>query len=208
MLDCRVEMNRFGAIGAFVLVIACSTHLSSIRRHGPNATLYVVDDEARVFRAAFGAMTDVFQHTPVIDIDGPVRGFRVWRTFGADSYQTMIRVFAANGSSESGEPVAGYYFEVTGKGTFFEGPSDDRRVFAEVDRRLRAIGRVVQVTAVERAEYTFDRDRWRLRPPPQEDTGRKPSAEKRFEALEELKRKGLVTPEEYETKRKSILDDL
>ena len=71
---------------------ACSTQLSSLRQEGSPSSLYVLD-EAKVFQAAYCAMSDVFQDDPVIDMDGPVRGFLVRRTFASDYYQTMIRLF-------------------------------------------------------------------------------------------------------------------
>jgi hypothetical protein len=198
-------------LSAFILVgccAACSTHNSSLKRDGSAAKLYVVDDEARVFAAGFGAMTEVFQHDPVIDIDGPIRGFRVHRTFLGDDYRTILRIFRASGHTGSGDLVKGYYFEVTGEGSLFDGPSGDHRVFGETDRRLVAIGHVVEVTGVERTDYVLDRDRWRLRGGAGDVATPKGSMQSRLEELEELKRKGLVTTDEYASKRKAILEDL
>jgi hypothetical protein len=73
---------------------------------------------------------------------------------------------------------------------------------------------VVTVTQSERAAYKLDRNRWRLRETPAAaatavaPSAAPPDAKARLEALEELRKSGLVTDAEYQAKKKSILESL
>ena len=101
--------------------------------------------------------------SPVFDIDGPIRGFCVRRRFGPDEYVTMVRIFPAQGHDKSDKTVAGYYVEVSGEGTLFDGPSKDNKVFKEIIRELNEFSKPLAVRDVERGEYQLERDRWKLK---------------------------------------------
>jgi hypothetical protein len=206
-------MNRRVALVGTLLLLAlaaCSTHRSSLRAEDGGELLWAVD-ERQAFNAANSALAEVFPSEPVFDLDGPVMGFSVRRRFGSDWYNTMVRVFAATGRDSSAREIYGYYYEVSGEGTYFSGPSGDSEVFQGVWRRLSGISKPAKVTGAARAEYRLARDRWRLKPEQAGTQAAQPpamDAKARLEYLEDLQRRKLITDEEYRVKRQQVVDSL
>jgi hypothetical protein len=199
-------------------VSACSTHHSALQAPQGEQFLIKSKDEAGVFRAAYDALAEEAPNTPIVDLDGPIRGFVVQRVSIIDRYTTVVRIYPAFGQVGSGETVAGYYPEVSGNGTLFDGPSFDSRVYESVLSRMGRIGERVKVNKLERTNYLSDRDRWRLSSSPslrdggtmriEGPTPSKPSVTERLKELDHLKAHGLISSEEYSERRKAILNDL
>jgi hypothetical protein len=180
--------------------------------------LVTSNDEVAVFRAANDALAEQAPNTPIVDLDGPIRGFAVERVHIIDRYRTVVRIYPASGQIGSEQTVVGYYAEVSGNGTLFDGPSFDTRVYESVLSRMAKIGEQVKVNKLERTNYLTERDRWRLNSSPSLRDGAtvkiegsnpsKPSVTERLKELEHLRAQGAISTEEYSERRKAILSDL
>lgn len=186
----------------------CTTHMSSVR-DAPDGPVVFVLEESQVFNLVYDAMVAAFPSAPVFDLDDPIRGFHVTRRFGPDYYTTIARIFPAIGVDLTGTPTDGYYFEVSGEGTYFDGPSKDKRLYGDILSRLRSAAIVVRVTGLHRSEYLLDRDRWRLQSGANaQDSESAQDIAERLSRLEQLHEAGAITDEEYKKKRADIVDGL
>jgi hypothetical protein len=211
-LDRSIRAKVVPAVGA------CSTHHSALQAPEGEQVLVTSKDEAAVFSAAYDALAEAAPDTPIVDLDGPIRGFAVERVHIIDRYTTVVRIFPASGQTSSGQTIVGYYPEVSGHGTLFDGPSFDSRVYESVLSRMGKIGEQVKVTRLGRTNYLTERDRWRLNSSPSLRDGgtikiegsnpSKPSVTERLKELDHLKAQGLISSEEYSERRKAILNDL
>jgi hypothetical protein len=136
-----ISVVAAGAVGA------CSTHHSALQAPEGEQVLVTSKDEAAVFRAAYDALAEQAPNTPIVDLDGPIRGFAVERVHIIDRYRTVVRIYPASGQIGSGQTM------VSGNGTLFDGPSFDSRVFESVLSRMAKIGEQVKVNKLERSNY-------------------------------------------------------
>jgi hypothetical protein len=134
-------------------VSACSTHHSALQAPEGEQVLVTSKDEAAVFRAAYDALAEAAPDTPIVDLDGPSRGFAVERVHIIERYTTVVRIFPASGQTSSGQTVVGYYPEVSGHGTLFDGRWFDSRVYESVLSRMGRLGEQVKVNKLERTNY-------------------------------------------------------
>ena len=188
----------------------CSTHMSSLRADDGRSVIYV-GEESAIFNAAYFAMYEVFPNSPIQDVDGPIRGFSVLRRFLSDWYRTQVRIVPASGLDKRGTRQFGYYFEVSGQGTYSTGPYRDRQVVAVLGDLISETMTPVEVTMVERGEYEYDRDRWRLRESEDEAveaSNQLESLASRLRQLEDLLENELITDEEYAARREKILEEI
>ena len=191
---------------ASIAILGCATHQSSLKTEAGSEEIYVID-EAELFNDIYGVVSEVFPKNPVFDIDGPIRGFYVLRRFGPDHYTSMVRIFPASGYSETGI-VEGYYIEVTGEGAYFDGPKKDRQTYDQIMNQLGQNAARVIVRNAQRGEYKLERDRWKLKEESGSTRTHTEDVKERLMKLEDVYNSGLITKEEYDSKREEILSDL
>lgn len=104
---------RFSAILLCLVLAACGTHRSPLQAPSGQQFFFVTNDEEAIFSAAFDAVSEARPGTPVVDLNGSVRGFQGKMRWALDRYTTTIRVFRAEGETANGTTVRGYYPEVT-----------------------------------------------------------------------------------------------
>lgn len=185
--------------------------------------LFAGDNEEAFFRAAYEAISESKPDLPIVDLDGPVRGYQTTWVFALDRYTTTIRVFRASGIDANGNKVSGYYPEVSGGGTLIiRGPALDEQVYKTALEKFSRLGNRTKVSSLDRQDYEFDRDRWRLTNKPSLrdggtiklqlpdglGSGISKSVTERLDELENLRTSGTISATEYEQLRKKILNEL
>jgi hypothetical protein len=212
----RQLWSRFVVL-AFVLplITGCSTHFPLVRESDNRQVIYRISEE-QAFRIALDAFAEILPKQSLYDLTGPRRGYQsTWR-WGPDTYSQRVFVIPAVGNDGTGQEVRGYWFEVSGKGTSGSGWSKNRALHQRIQEALDATGTAVRVTNLKEGRYETDgrvyrtegQDAGQMVPPPQQQQ-RGPSSSPAIDQLRELKKmhdEGLITKDEYEAKRRQILD--
>jgi hypothetical protein len=144
------------------------------------------------------------------EMDGPERGFSTRLTFGLDWYDVMVKIVPVEGPDGTGRMVRGYFVELGGKGTY---PTNrPEQISKNIMGRLNETKTAVQVTSFKKVDYSRDRDRWRLNVAP---SAREPSklvpSKNVYDDLRELKKlfdESIITQEEYEQKKKILMEKI
>jgi hypothetical protein len=214
-------MKRLFTVLVVVIIMSgCATHKSPLQ--SSDKFIFVTADEEGVFQAAYDAMLEGRRESPIADINGPIRGYVLTRKWGLDYWTSMIRVFPAEGRTDAGEIVRGYYPEVSGEGTLIiRGPAMDETIYEAAVKKFGEVGQKVSVVSIERGDYLLKRDAFRLHEKPSLRDGgtikiegldaqepKTSSIEHRLQELENLRLKKMITEDEYQKARKQILEDI
>ncbi|WP_298722420.1 hypothetical protein [uncultured Oceanisphaera sp.] len=201
---------------ATFLLFGCATHKSTLQNS--EQYIFVTNDEEAIFNAAYDAMLDGRRETPIGDITGPIRGYSLTRKWALDYWTSMIRVFPAVGKNDDGVEVRGYYPEVSGEGTLiFRGPSMDSAIYESALERFEKVAEKTKVRGVKRAKYLLERDGWRLNSKGSlreggtlkiEGIESSSNTEDRLQKIHKLKQQSVITEEEYQKLRASILSEI
>lgn len=121
---------------------------------------------------------------------------------------------AAQGTDALGKNVRGYYFEVSGSGSsIVQGRAKNVELFERLAESAKATGKGIAVTSVERIGYT--NAKWRFgegepekRTSPAASGTTKDDALNSLERLKGLRDRGVITEEEFEAKKKELLNRL
>jgi Short C-terminal domain len=171
--------------------------------------------EEQAFTLVIDAYADILPKQSLDDITGARRGYEsTWR-WGLDTYSQKTLVVPAIGTDQTGREVRGYWFEVSGGGSSGSGRSKNLDLFRRLKTALDATGAAVVVTNLREGRYETDgraylggsrdaRDVAASRP-------RAPSAPKstvadQLRELKTLRDQNLISDQEYEAKRRQILD--
>jgi hypothetical protein len=203
------------------VLTGCASHKSPLQEAEGNQFIFVTDDETEIFKIAHSTIAELAPSFPITDFDGPIRGYSVTRISLIDRYTSVVRIFPATGKTLSGQTVFGYYPEVSGNGTLFDGPSFNEKLYAKILAALEQTATRTNVASLNRSKYKFDSDRWRLTDSPSLRDGgtinviTKDSKSTNFQdvrsrlmKIEELRKEKIITAAEFERLRKRILDDL
>jgi hypothetical protein len=217
-------MNFFKTFFIFAILFSlqsCVTHKSPLQEKKGERFIFVSNNEKEVLRLAYSTIIDLVPEYPITDLDGPIRGYSVTRISLVDQYTSVVRIFPASGKTKSGEIVSGYYPEVSGSGTLFDGPLFDGRLYSSLLDELGKVAKQTYVTDLTRTEYQFDRDRWRLNDIPslreggtikviteEKKNSNSKSIKERLEELDELREENTISPSEYKKLREKLLNDL
>jgi hypothetical protein len=197
---------------AFILLIfilsGCSTHMTTLKQDG-NFIIYELPED-KIFQIVYQEMHKIVDNEIINEMDGPERGFFTRLTFGPDWYDVKVKIVPVEGPDGAGRMVRGYFVELGGKGTY---PTNrPEQISKNILGRLNETRTAVQVTSFKKVDYSRDRDRWRLNAAPsvREPSNLSPSRNV-YDDLRELKKlsdEGIITQEEYEQKRKILLQKI
>ena len=203
------------AILLFLLTIlaGCSTHFSTLQTEGSTAQIIYAVSEEQAFLIAHGSLLAAIPGRKIEVIDGPVRGYSTYTRFVLDTYSQQVLVHAAQGRDALGNNIRGYYFEVSGSGTSGSGMAKNVELFEKLAESAKATGKGVAVTNVERIGYV--NASWRLgeeklgkSTPPAASVTNKEDVMNSLERLKDLRDRGVITEEEFESKKKEFLKRL
>jgi hypothetical protein len=191
----------------------CATSSTTLVRpdQGEGHVIYRISEE-QAFRAALDAYAALFPKQSVDDIvDGQRRGYNADERSWMDWWSHRLLVIPAVGTNASGNEVHGYWYDYSGGGTLWATAKRRTGLLQHIRGRLDATGTAIVVTNLRDGRYETDgrayfglkRDARDIRP------GTRPSGASNADRLSELKTmrsKGLITEEEYQAKRRQILD--
>jgi len=194
---------RFVFLVVFALLAGCSTHQTTLKQGG-GYKIYTIEEQ-KIFQLTYQEITSIVDDEIVNEIDGPERGFSTRMTFGIDWYDVIVKIVPVEGISLSGENLKGYFVELGGKGTY--PTSRPQKLIDNIQRKLEESGTGVMVSSYRKSTYVLERDRWRLneRPSAREAGG---SVMDKLLKLKVLREEGILTEEEYQSKKEELLKQL
>ena len=194
---------RLTILFVFAFLAGCSTHQTTLKQEG-GYKIYTMEEQ-KIFQLTYQEITSIVDDEIVNEIDGPERGFSTRMTFGLDWYNVIVKIVPVEGIALSGESVKGYFVELGGKGTYLT--SRPQRIIDNIQKKLEESGTGVMVSSFRKSSYVLDRDRWRLNEQPSARE-KNDSVMDRLLKLKVLRDEGVLTEEEYESKKSELLKQL
>jgi hypothetical protein len=211
--------RQFGfaiAAAAALILTGCAAASSTlVRRDGSAGQVIYQISEDQAFTIALGAYAALYPKKSVDDvIEGQRRGYNAdERTWAGDWWHHRILVIPAIGTDSSGKDVHGYWYDYSGGGTFAPTEKRTTGLLEFIRARLESTGTATVVTNVREGRYETDgraylglkRDARDIK------LGGRPAGRTDADRLAELKtmrERGLITEEEYQAKRRQILDKM
>ena len=205
------------AVAALVGLVAagCASSSTTLARPdlGPGQFIYRISEE-NAFTLALDAYARLLPKQSVDDVvEGPRRGYSADQRFALDWYTHRTLVIPAIGTDANGREVHGYWFDISGSGTMpISGSAKHKELRQFLEDALAGTGTATVVTNLRDGSYETDgraylglkRDARDIKA-----AGWRPTGSGNAERLGELKTmrdRGLITNEEYEAKRREILD--
>jgi hypothetical protein len=204
------------AIAALVGLAAagCASSSTTLSRRdlGPGQFIYRISEE-KAFTIALDAYARLLPKQSVDDVvEGRRRGYSADQRFALDWYTHRILVVPAIGTDTNGREVQGYWFDISGSGSMPISGSAKHKEFRQfLEDTLAATGTATVVTNLRDGSYETDGHAYLglKRDARDVKAGWRPASSGSAERLAELKTmrdRGLITDEEYEAKRRAILD--
>jgi Short C-terminal domain len=209
--------SMMAAVAAALLVFlsaGCSTHNTTLAREaGGTQVIYRLSEE-QAFRMAMDAFAEVLPNQSLYDITGGRRGYYATWRFGLDTYSQRILVVPAVGTDATGHEVKGFWFDVSGSGTaIISGAGKNRELYQRIQEALEAGGTGVAVTNLRDGIYETDGQAHRAggRDASQAATVPRPQIPgggivEKLRELKTMHESGLITDQEYEAKRRELLN--
>ncbi|MBI3104105.1 MAG: SHOCT domain-containing protein [Candidatus Rokubacteria bacterium] len=206
----------FGIVAAALVALAAtscaSTGTTLVRPDRGGAHIIYRISEEQAFTTALEAYAALYPKQSVDDIvEGQRRGYNADERSWMDWWSHRLLVIPAIGTDGRGQEVKGYWYDYSGSGTLF--PTEKRKtgLVESIRSRLDATGTATVVTNLRDGQYETDgraylglkRDARDIK------LGVRPPGARNAERLSELKTlrdRGLITEEEYQAKRRQILD--
>jgi len=191
---------RIAFLVIFYFLSACSTHKNTLKQDG-GYKIYEIEEQ-KIFQITYQEITSIVDDEIVNEIDGPERGFATRMTFGLDWHDVIVKIIPVEGVSLSGERVKGYFVELGGKGTY--PTSRPKKIIDNIQKKLEEFGRGVMVSSYGKSNYILERDRWRLNEHPSAREAADPVMNKLLK-LKALREEGILTEDEYQSKKEELL---
>lgn len=205
----KLPMRIFFVLLFSIIVSGCTTSFSTLRSdNSPKQIIYDIPEE-QAFQIAFAALGKVLPGNEITDIDGPLKGYSASFRFLLDTYSQQVMVIPAIASGEGGKTAQGYYYEVAGHGSsIVQGRAKNVQLFEVVSSSAKATGKAISVSGVKPGSYIGARwkqgDIARQAPAVKPDGG--VDAVTQIERLQKLRDGGAITEEEFQRKKKELLD--
>jgi hypothetical protein len=211
-------MNRVWKLAAVVLIGAtaagCASSSTTLVRPdlGAGQVIYRISEE-KAFTIGLDAYALLLPKQSVDDVvGGRRRGYSADQRFALDWYTHRVVVVAAVGTDSSGRAVHGYWFDISGSGSMpISGSAKHKEFLRVIEEALAKTGTATVVSNIRDGNYETDgraylglkRDARDIKAA-QESTGAGSAA--RLGELKSMRDRGLITEDEYEAKRRQILD--
>lgn len=200
-----IKCSKYFFIIAVLILAGCSTHFTTLQQDNEKSLVIYQLPEEQVFQMAHWAIVSSFPDRKITIIDGPTRGYSTYFRIFLDTYSQQILIFTAIGTKQNGEEVKGYYFEVSGSGTTVIGRQKNVELYEKLNKALSDTGKGVVVTKIKLTKYETDsKISIEGTPPPSQDKNMRSPTELLRE-LNQLRKEGIISNEEFEAKKKEIL---
>lgn len=192
------------------LLAGCVMHSTTREQSDTTQILYQISE-----REAFTTVLDIYAiELPKQSVDdvveGHYRGYNATARFWLDWTDHRVLVIPAKGIDKNGREVRGYWYDIHSSGSrAFENPLRHNRIRQMIEEKLQKTA--IVVSNVQDGEYETDgkeylglkrdaRDiKLGIRPP-------EPGNVDRLNELKTMRDRGLITEEEYQAKRRQILE--
>ena len=203
-------LGHMAAVFTALVATGCATSGTTLRPdQGGTQVIYRVSEE-KAFTTALEAYAVLTPKQSVDDIvDGNRRGYNADERAWMDWWSHRVLVIPAIGTDASGREVRGYWYDYSGGGTLW--PTAKRRTgFLRLIRaRLDATGTATVVTDLRDGSYETDgRAFLGLKRDARDIRLGSPgvSAAERLAELKAMRDRELITEQEYQAKRRQVLD--
>jgi hypothetical protein len=209
-----IRLRRIVAVVFMAVVVSgcASSGTTLVRPDRKGQVIYRISEE-QAFTIALDAYAALYPNKSVDDVvEGSRRGYNAdERTWAGDWWHHRILVIPAIGTDTTGKEVHGYWYDYSGGGTFAPTEKRTTGLLQFIRARLDATGTATVVTNLRDGQYETDgraflglkRDARDIklapRPPGPRNTDR-------LNELKSLRDRGLITEDEYQVKRRQILD--
>jgi hypothetical protein len=208
--------SLFGVVGVALMTLiatGCATSHTTLVRPDLNGqqVIYRISEE-QAFTTALEAYAVFLPKQSVDDVvDGTRRGYSADERWGLDYWTHRTLVIPAVGTDASGNEVRGYWYEISGSGTLIPTGESRTRFLRFITSRLDATGTATVVTNVRDGSYETDGRAYLGLKRDARDIklgARSPEVgtADRLGELKAMRERGLITEEEYQAKRRQILD--
>ncbi len=204
-------MRRYLPIVLASMLAACS-HRTTLERPGGEQVIYRQSEE-QSFRIARDAFASLLPDRKLFDVAGADRGYWTTYRFGLDRYSQRVLVVPAVGTDASGNEVHGYWFDVSGSGSApIAGGAKNRALFHHIQDAAEATGSATVITGLRHGRYETDGRAWLAGGRPASQVVVAPIVDagspERLRQLKAMHDEGLLSDDEYETKRRQVLERL
>jgi hypothetical protein len=172
--------------------------------------------EAEALSLAQATLAEMLPDAKIYPTQGSRRGFYAteekahgqpsYARFLVETYTHRVYVLPAQGLNPAGERVSGYYVEVSGSGVLPSGRQHNDRLKAQLHIAFEQTGQAVKVSQVESAAYTNPGWEPKESAPPEAGEAPGPDIFEQLKKLKELRDQDVITEEEFQEKKKSLLD--
>jgi Short C-terminal domain len=211
-------MNKlFGLVAVALMVLTatgCAVSSSTLVRpdQGGSQVIYRISEE-QAFTTALEAYAVLTPKQSVDDVvDGTRRGYNADERKWMDWWSHRVLIIPAVGTDASGKEVQGYWYDYSGGGTLFATARRRTGLLQLIRERLDPTGTATVVTNVRDGSYETDGRAYLGLKRDARDIKlqglRAPGGDSadRLGELKTMRDRGLITQEEYEAKRRQILD--
>lgn len=201
-----------GALIAMAATGCASTGTTLTRADRAGEQIIYRISEETAFTTALEAYAALYPKQSVDDIlDGHRRGYNADERSWMDWWSHRLLVIPAIGTDANGKEVQGYWYDYSGSGSLMPTEKRTTGLIEMIRRRLDATGTATVVTNVRDGQYETDGRAYlgvkrdardiplAIRPP-------RPNNAERLDELKTMREKGLISEEEYQAKRRQILD--
>jgi hypothetical protein len=185
-----------------LLISACTTQISSLKQGG-NTEIYEMS-EKEIFQIVYDVMSNTESKLIVREIQGVERGYEVINTFSLDWRKTTVRIIPLEGIDINGENVKGYYYTVLERANT---PLLNTNIIENLKNRLNQTNTKIILTKFWKIDYEYNRENIRLNKSPSTREN-KVDITNRLLKLKQLLEQEIITKEEYQERRISILSEL
>lgn len=197
------SFSHLPQLAVIVLLAACSTHYSTLEDPSSKQAVLYTMSENEALELAHSTIVASFPGRVITTLDGPTKGYSTYTRVLLDTYSQQILVIPAIGKAASGDPVEGYYFEISGSGSSGTGMMRNHAFAESLRTSLARSGKGVPVTEVQIRQPTATAAEPSQPPASTSTDAQDPLAQ--IERLKALLDKGAITPQEYETKKAELM---
>lgn len=197
---------------SFVAILAgCATNFSTLQPDNSAKQIIYAIPEEQAFQIAFSSLAQVLPGNEITDIDGPVKGYSATFRFLLDTYSQQVLVIPASAKDGDNRDIRGYYFEISGSGSsIVQGRSKNIRLFETISSSAQSTGKAVVVSGVNREPYAGAL--WKQGEASKQSPAHALNPEggtdalTLIERLKQLRDRGIITDEEFDLKKKELLE--
>lgn len=197
------KSSKYFFIIALLMLAGCSTHFTTRQQDSEKSFVIYQLPEEEAFQMAYWAIASTFPNRKITVLDGPTRGYSTYFSILLDTYSQQILIFRAIGTKQNGEEGKGYYFEVSGSGTTVIGRQKNVELYEKLNKALADTGKGVIVTNIKLTKYEGD-SKTSIGGTQSQDKNKKSPTELLRE-LNQLHKEGIISDQEFENKKKEIL---